>query len=786
MAICLSLILTGSPVACQSSTAPEVSEETTPFSNQTSTLPVNEVKKLSDDIPYFSAKELDLYQLEEKESSQVVSMTRMGENVFVLLQTFSVPATDDRSEADKVTPEVVSKYFIISYSAQGERKAEIALATIQDENSFVVDFCVDTEEKYRILIHRYDPDTLKDQFLEYILDDKGTVLGEPRIVELPDGFSLKQMRYDSLGNKYFAGYQDLPKVLVYDQAAKKIFDQTLQKSDIRLYYFDGKMYADGFDVTNSEQYSFYMIDLEKKAFARPIGISFFDPLQDTLIANSAGLFLASPDGLSRVDLQSGSKTPVLSWTDSELSFADFSSGQVASLTDTSFLVFTDRYDSSRKITTATSFLLEKADKNPNSGKTILTIAGVGLGQDEMLSKLVYDFNTESKEYFVELRDYFEGVDTDMLSDDEYGTLYEEMLTKLHLDIVNGSGPDIIYGDISNFQNFEANGLLADMYTLIEKDTNFKKGDILPIVYSACETDGKLYKIGAGFSLFGIVVPKSIAGDRNGWTFDEFTEISKSLPEGQAMLSRFGMSQSDILQMLMESSLTSFLNEQTGEVRFNSDEFRDLIGYAKENGRDDDIELSNMTFVSDVEQIMNHEIAASSAYIESPVSYHMTVGTFGEPISLLGYPSAERKGPSIRMFSAMAICANSASQEACWSLVKCLLSDEIQEMIASDEIFSQIPVMKTAFDWQIEKAKEKTTGIFTSGVTFQGEITSMTEENEKAYREMVENSGTLILRDRAILKVIMEEAPAFFNDEKTAEEVIELIQNRVEIIVQERQ
>jgi len=63
---------------------------------------------------------------------------------------------------------------------------------------------------------------------------------------------------------------------------------------------------------------------------------------------------------------------------------------------------------------------------------------------------------------------------------------------------------------------------------------------------------------------------------------------------------------------------------------------------------------------------------------------------------------------------------------------------------------------------------------------------MSETQEKSYRDLVYGLNTLASADREILGIIMEEAPSYFFDQKSAEDVAALIQNRVQTLVDERQ
>ena len=62
---------------------------------------------------------------------------------------------------------------------------------------------------------------------------------------------------------------------------------------------------------------------------------------------------------------------------------------------------------------------------------------------------------------------------------------------------------------------------------------------------------------------------------------------------------------------------------------------------------------------------------------------------------------------------------------------------------------------------------------------------MTEESAQAYRALVDSLDSIMIMDNAVNSIILEEVPAYFNDQKSDKDVSALIQNRVETLVRER-
>ena len=66
--------------------------------------------------------------------------------------------------------------------------------------------------------------------------------------------------------------------------------------------------------------------------------------------------------------------------------------------------------------------------------------------------------------------------------------------------------------------------------------------------------------------------------------------------------------------------------------------------------------------------------------------------------------------------------------------------------------------------------------------FDGEEVS--EERQAEYRQMIEEARPLPVRTKFILDVILEEAQDYFDGYKSTDEVIKLINNRVQLYLDE--
>jgi multiple sugar transport system substrate-binding protein len=793
------------------------------------------------DATYFSTKTLDFYAAKEGETSYVQSVTPCGDKVAVLLNVSYYPQTDgnggpilykegdtavvetaaeettaadetaapdettvpdetaagDTQAADTVTVETApvgdasngySKFYVLLYNTEGALESTTDISGSVDANGYIMTLSADKDGNLVVLVNTYDMDTGASLFELVTLDPSGKAVGSPKKLTFDDNFYPNMMVFGDDGNMYFSGYKDTGCILVTDKDGKKIFEISNASINGSLYKAADKIYCDGYDEKDNYKHKFFEILASSKKLGDAIDMSAFN--SGNIYAGLDGLYMSDTYGVYKVDMTANKKTDVFSFDQADIQTnGNYCSYQFYVLTKDKLLMISTAYEPGSGASTTTASLLTRESSNPNAGKQIIVLGGVGISYNMQLSEAIYNFNKESTKYRIEVRDYEKDIDySQAQTNEDYMKIQSEMYSAMNLDILNGTGPDILYGLYENSASLEAKNMFVDIYSLMEKDSDFKKDDYISSIFKMCETDGKLYKIPTNFMIYGLAGAKSVIGDRTGWTLDEFNKVASSLPKDMEMMSnQNGMTQSNLLSYLLYGNMNSLINYKTGEVTFDSDAFRDLMKFSKTYGSDDDaVQDDGSNWVDPNELARNGEIAMVDAYIASPNSYNELTTLFGEPISVVGYPSANSSGALCSLTNSFSISSESANIDACWAFIKSLLSKDAQ---TSDDIYSgQIPVLKSAFEAQIKTAMNPPkdgNNIYYSSYTADGKLPAMTEETAQGYRNLVDSLNSIMVMDSGVNSIIMEEVPAYFNDQKTDKAVSALIQNRVETLVRER-
>jgi len=153
----------------------------------------------------------------------------------------------------------------------------------------------------------------------------------------------------------------------------------------------------------------------------------------------------------------------------------------------------------------------------------------------------------------------------------------------------------------------------------------------------------------------------------------------------------------------------------------------------------------------------------------------------------GYPSTSGAGPIGHLTVSIGIVDKSDVSAGCWAFLKSLLSDENQRNLTATmdgDSFRLNPILSPLLDEYIETSMKE----IPPGQTvdyFDKDAKPVTEEQAKEYRELIDGITQISQNDKDISDIVLEEAAAYFMGQKTSDEVVQLIQNRVQTLVYER-
>ena len=616
-------------------------------------------------------------------------------------------------------------------------------------------------------------------------DMTGKVLLEKDMTEVTRGmdyFYSQAMALDGEGNVYMACDQT---ILRFDSDGNRLED--VDAGDMYVQSMvtagDGTVLVSGWDM-ESGGLKIFRVEGSGLTALEIEGLN-QNGRCDLFPGSGSSILINDGTYLSALNLESGTLDRLLSWLDSDVNGNNISA--IASPDQDTVLVLLGSYRRSIEEFVFEMGTLHRVPASEIPVRTILTLGAQYLDSD--IQDAIIRYNRENDTYRISLVDY-----SQYNTEDNYNGGAEQM----ERDIISGACPDILYlSSIGNAERIISKGALADLTPLMEQDGEFSMADLIEAPFRAYSRDGKYYGLPWSFSLSTMYASARLVGDRESWTLSDLKEIIDGLdPDVQVMM---WATQADFLNSMVYYNINRFVNYADNTCDFSSQEFMDLLEIAKRlpedySFYDSGMDGAEMAYSSSDEfsMLQAGELLMANGY-GGDDSYSIRemyrLYTRENGIVRIGYPTSEGNGAMLNVYNAMAISARCADPAGAWSFLKTMLSDEIQENLWS------LPVSRKAFDKVLAQAMERDSYQDENGETVYIDSTGyignteypmgeLTQEQADAFRAYVDGAGIMGSYDVDIMEIITDEAGAFFAGDKTAQEVADLIQNRVTIYLGE--
>ncbi len=498
-------------------------------------------------------------------------------------------------------------------------------------------------------------------------------------------------------------------------------------------------------------------------------------------------FASTGKGIIGID-KDGKSTEIINWVDS-----DMGEGSVDSfipVEDGEFIIWYNDYTNDSE---SGLYRLTKRDASELENTKVITI-GV-LYDDWQLKSQVSAFNKSHDGVRFKIEDYSKYDDYDEDAE-KYTSTGDAQLKK---DIVSGKAPDMIVSyNRGVIDSLCKKGLFEDLYTMLDKDPDISRDDIMPNVLTACEMGGKLYSISPSFYVETLAAKKSNC-DKENWTVDEMIDAYNNLPEGMSFTT---LDCKESMLMMVISALGDVIDYEKGTCNFDTPEVRKLLAFVDQfPSQDDLIDWDDEKAVQDYfggNKIKENKMLLNTMYISNFVDYTETLkGEFEGDISFVGFPSSTGKGSILGFNQCFAILSNSEYKDECWDLIKSSLmknDDEDENNMGMDGF----PALKSAFDKMAEKSMKKPTYKDENGKEVEQDLTYYGQDGKEVKVDpLTEKEKDFIVDyiskttqvsdsiDPDVSSILEEEIMAYIKGEKKVDEVIELIQSRVSLLVSEQ-
>lgn len=371
--------------------------------------------------------------------------------------------------------------------------------------------------------------------------------------------------------------------------------------------------------------------------------------------------------------------------------------------------------------------------------------------EQEMETWISEYNLAQNEVKIEIREY-----------GQEGR--EEGLARLNAELVQGGGPDLIDLSDINVSPYISLGILADIYPLLEADSELQPDLFMPGELKLYETGGNLYGIAPGYRLETLMGEKSVLGESGDWTVEKMCGLMKALSQGSSFVNNLGSL--GFLRIVLHRGMEEYVDWEAGTCSFDGGEFRELLQLSAM--------MDTLPLFEDEEQAFAQgKLLANRVYISSLEDYAASVSLFqGKPTVCVGFPSREGGGALVTPYLPIGI-RSGEKQDAAWKFVRSLLGNEFQEK----HIHFNFPLRRDSLQKMLEEEAAR------SAEDKSGEGTLRKEDCDALY-EVIYSTGCSRVFDANIWEIVEEEAETCFAGDKSIEEAAEVIQSRAEVYVQE--
>lgn len=356
---------------------------------------------------------------------------------------------------------------------------------------------------------------------------------------------------------------------------------------------------------------------------------------------------------------------------------------------------------------------------------------------------------------------------------------EKYRSTVNTELMSGKGTDLYAVEDLAYARYAGKKLLADLGPLMEQDSNFRKTDYFDKVFKGVQVNGKSYALPVYFGMSAIMGNDSllkqagIAIDDSAWSWGDLlakgqqASSSASLP----VPIMTGQGKADLVADIVRSAYGQYVDVPAKKAAFDSKAFialleqlQDLYGRGLLMEEPDKSGQGNDVF-KNIRINMAMDLVMMPQFI------------YGGKGKVYGAPS-DGKGGGIPFTADLMLAVNEKSKvkAEAWKFLAFLLSEKMQAhpsllgtAVHRDSLVKQITSSVDAM---------ASGRIKVAGPSGEAPVQTVGEEGMKQLLAVVDRADTYAAGDPNVMKIVREEAQAYFNKEKSAQAAAGMMQSRV--------
>ena len=388
------------------------------------------------------------------------------------------------------------------------------------------------------------------------------------------------------------------------------------------------------------------------------------------------------------------------------------------------------------------------------------------GKDKSwIEYLVYEFNKTHPDMSITLMPFGEAFSkTDI------------PMAQLTAQINGDNPPDLILlrNITDNLDNLAIQGYVEDLTPYAEKSESVHLEDYYPKVLECGRKEGILVTIPKNFEIDTVITSKNYFGDAT-WNYPQLLDFCNAHPN-----SRFyaNISPELLLAMLLRESIDYFVCEDQGKCQFDSEEFRAFLEYAGSYSAWSSRTFDPIDPEDHAGSLRDGKVLAWYFYVRNLSNLKDVRIDFGDAANFVGFPNKGGR-PVHRIWmdhSTFAITSTSGNKEGAFQFLEWYLA------LDEDPVLTIDPLRLCANRKEME---EKIEIAMAGRENVNGGEPDMTEEDLKTLRILLEGLEQLPDDNLPLYRIAYAEARTYFSGEKSLDEVIDVIQRRATLYMNEK-
>ncbi|MBR5684099.1 MAG: extracellular solute-binding protein [Ruminococcus sp.] len=388
--------------------------------------------------------------------------------------------------------------------------------------------------------------------------------------------------------------------------------------------------------------------------------------------------------------------------------------------------------------------------------------------------------------------YVEVIHYEFDEDDHYG---DSSVSRLSMDILAGKAPDVISASPFQLDKFRRNGYLTDLYPLMDSDVGMNREDFLDSVIDSVDIDGEINVIYPAFTVHTAAAKTELVGaDSENWTIQQAIDAYNSFG-GDFLAENY--TKYDIRHYFFNGVMMDSIDCRAHTCDLNSalvpvlDFLIGLPPMEKRFGNPDIGQIHNNTAL--VKQL---EIKGINYFYASSVLMNFQ----NEPMTFVGYPTNNGRGTYTDVTGGFAIMTNSKHKKEAWGAISRLFFGSTFQSDISLHAYG-IPVKKSTVKNLLElegaevfsqsfddsgKQSRDMSSINSAVELPDGTELKLSAEQKKQLEDFLNELEIDPFVNRNMEQIIKEESDYVFEGERSVEQCVDILQNRIGLYLSETQ